>query len=65
MSLPRSRSSIDPILVLSLVASEAIYLLILRTDAINGAGPVLAFLALLAALFAIYAVIGWRVLRGR
>lgn len=65
MSAPRSRSSLDPILLLSVAASEAIYLLILRTDAINGARPVLTFLGMLAALFVIYGVIAWRVLQGR
>jgi hypothetical protein len=38
-----------------LALSEAIYLALLRFDAVNGVGPVLRFLVLMAALFALYA----------
>ncbi len=46
-----------------LVLSEAIYLALLRLDAVNGIRPVLIFLALLGALFALYAV-AYLIVRG-
>ncbi len=43
------------VLLVLLVASEVIYLALLRLDAVNGVRAVLTFLALFAALFALYA----------
>lgn len=51
------------LLVGLLVSSEAIYLALLRLNAVNGIRSVLFFLALMAALFALYAVAYW-VVRG-
>lgn len=43
------------VLIALLVLSEILYLALVRHNAVNGPGPVLTFLALLGALFAIYA----------
>ncbi len=45
-----------------LVASETIYIAMLRLDAANGARPVLTFLAMMGALFALYAA-GYLIVR--
>jgi hypothetical protein len=50
-------------LVVLLVLSEVIYLALLRFDAVNGARPVLIFLVLMGALFALYTG-AYRVVRG-
>ncbi len=47
--------SLSPrLLLVALIASEMLYLALLRFKAVNGARPVLTFLGILAALFAIY-----------
>ncbi|HZS09223.1 MAG TPA: glycosyltransferase 87 family protein [Blastocatellia bacterium] len=42
------------LLIIALIASEALYLAVLRFNATNGLRPVVTFLGILAALFAIY-----------
>src|SRR5262249_19994622 len=45
-----------PLLILLLAASEAIWIVLLKFDAVNGARAVSAFLALLGTLFALFAL---------
>ncbi len=56
--LTRLRAAASPPLSLAalLVLSEIIYLAMLRLDAINGVRPVLTFLAMMGALFALYGI---------
>jgi hypothetical protein len=48
-----------PLLILLLVASEAVWIVLLKFDAVNGARAVLTFLALLGLLFALFALAAW------
>lgn len=58
---PSLLSSFSPFLFFPLLASEALYLALLRFDARNGLRPVLTFLGILGALFALYALSVWLV----
>jgi hypothetical protein len=51
------------LLVCAMLGSEALYLALVKFHATNGARPVLMFLGIIAALFAMYGVAGWAVKR--